>query len=80
MQNYFLTHSPPKKLSISPVPTAEAVVAVLLDMGIMVFSVGSMVASEAVMAMLPFITMSVELLHFVVGGFLHRDGLRRLDG
>ena len=41
-------------------PMAEAIIAMLLDMGIMTFSTGSMMASEAVIATVSFIAVSVE--------------------
>ena len=65
-RNYFLTHSPPEKLSISPVPTAEAVIAMLLDMGNMAVPTGSMMAPEAVMATVSFITVSDEGTVYVI--------------
>ena len=71
---------PARERSMSWVLAAEAVMAMLLDMGTMVFSVGSMLASEAAMAMLPFITMLIELLHLVVDGFFHCDSPVRRDG
>ena len=54
--------------------------AVLLDMGTMVTSAGSMMASEAGMAAVPVTTVLIELLHLVVDGFFHCDSLVRHDG
>ena len=60
MQELLLDTLPHEKLSISPMPTAVAVVAMLLDMGSMAVSTGSMMAPEAVMATVSFITVSDE--------------------
>ena len=45
MQRRFLTYSRPEEGPCSQVPAAEAEVAVLLDIGMMESSVGSMMAS-----------------------------------
>ena len=57
---------PHEELSIPPMPTAEAVVAMLLDMGSMAVSTGSMMAPEAVMATVSFITVSDEGTVYVI--------------
>ena len=51
----------------------------MLDIGMMESSVGSMVASQAEVAMLPVITMLIELLHLVVDGFFHCGSPARHD-
>ena len=79
MQRRYLTYSRPEEGPCSQVLAAEAVMAVLLDIGMMESSVGSMVASQAEVAMLPVITMLIELLHLVVDGFFHCDSLARHD-
>ena len=66
MQELLLDTLPHEKLSISPMPTAEAVVAMLLDMGSMAVSTGSMMAPEAVMATVSFITVSDEGTVYVI--------------
>ena len=66
MQELLLDTLPHEKLSISPMPTAVAVVAMLLDMGSMAVSTGSMMAPEAVMATVSFITVSDEGTVYVI--------------
>ena len=61
-----LTHSPTQRFPFPPMPTAEAVVAMLLDMGNMAVSTGSMMAPEAVMATVSFITVSDEGTIYVI--------------
>ena len=61
-----LTHSPTQRFPFPPMPTAEAVVAMLLDMGNMAVSTGSMMAPEAVMATVSFITVSDEGTVYVI--------------
>ena len=46
-------------------PTAEAVIAMLLDMGNMAVSTGSMMAPEAIMATVSFITVSDEIQYML---------------
>ena len=46
-------------------PTAEAVTAMLLDMGNMAASTGSMMAPEAIMATVSFITVSDEIQYML---------------
>ena len=65
MQELLLDTLPHEKLSISPMPTAEAVVAMLLDMGNMAVSTGSMMAPEAIMATVSFITVSDEIQYML---------------
>ena len=60
-----MTHSPTKRFPFPPTPTAEAVVAMLLDMGSMAVSTGSMMAPEAVMATVSFITVSDEVQYML---------------
>ena len=60
-----LTHSPTKRCPSPPMPTAEAVVAMLLDMGNMAVSTGSMMAPEAVMATVSFMTVSDEIQYML---------------
>ena len=66
MQESLLDTLPHEELSIPPMPTAEAVVAMLLDMGSMAVSTGSMMAPEAVMATVSFITVSDEGTIYVI--------------
>ena len=66
MQELFLDTLPPEKLSISPMPTAEAVVAMLLDMGNMAVSTGSMMAPEAIMATVSVIMVSDASTMYVI--------------
>ena len=66
MQESLLDTLPHEELSIPPMPTAEAVVAMLLDMGSMAVSTGSMMAPEAVMATVSFITVSDEGTVYVI--------------
>ena len=66
MQGSQLDTLPHAEIPIPPMPTAEAVVAMLLDMGSMAVSTGSMMAPEAVMATVSFITVSVEGTVYVV--------------
>ena len=47
-------------------PTAEAIIAMLLDMGNMAVSTGSMMAPEAIMATVSFITVSAEGTLYVI--------------
>ena len=46
-------------------PTAEAVIAMLLDMGNMAVSTGSMMAPEAIIATVSFITVSDEIQYML---------------
>ena len=66
MQGSLLDTLPHEEMSIPPMPTAEAVVAMLLDMGNMAVSTGSMMAPEAVMATVSFITVSDEGTIYVI--------------
>ncbi len=66
MQGSQLDTLPHEEMSIPPMPTAEAVVAMLLDMGNMAVSTGSMMAPEAVMATVSFITVSDEGTVYVI--------------
>ena len=66
MQGSQLDTLPHEEMSIPPMPTAEAVVAMLLDMGNMAVSTGSMMAPEAVMATVSFITVSDEGTIYVI--------------
>ena len=66
MQELLLDTLPHEKLSISPMPTAEAVVAMLLDMGNMAVSTGLMMAPEAVMATVSVIMVSDASTIYVI--------------
>ena len=65
MQGSQLGTLPHAEIPIPPMPTAEAAMAMLLDMGNMAVSTGSMMAPEAVMATVSFITVSDEVQYML---------------
>ena len=66
MQGSQLDTLPHAEIPIPPMPTAEAVVAMLLDMGNMAVSTGSMMAPEAVMATVSVIMVSDASTLYVI--------------
>ena len=66
MQGSQLDTLPHAEIPIPPMPTAEAVVAMLLDMGNMAVSTGSMMAPEAVMATVSVIMVSDASTIYVI--------------
>ena len=65
MQGSQLDTLPHAEIPIPPMPTAEAETAMLLDMGNMAASTGSMIAPEAIIATVSFITVSDEIQYML---------------